>query len=378
MRVDTESLQIFRTKIGRVFPKEPDIKELDDLKNTHNYASKDRKSLLDDLDYYFSVRTYLERKSKGALGVFDKVGCRIICEEGLITPRLEMFKDKKLPGMGAALLGYHRGGRDKSDILKFISFEKLTMSPIGIELAFGSIYRITMVYLDEDAGKRDFLAHGVSTEFCVVLENGRARLLREMVNNAGYPNNNRHARWIPSKALWRYPMIKQKSEESVHDAASATLALALSLAVAPSGGVQVRASKNGSTALFAMSSNDAKKMFPARQRVGDLASDGKRKRIWHWNKGWIDKNGRSVAWHFKGDRDFEWNGYSLHIRHDSSDAAELATGLSGIDMGREWDDLTADEQARYLSPAQFGGMVEHVATHKDIRRINRDLKEGCE
>ena len=203
--------------------------------------------------------------------------------------------------------------------------------------------------------------------FIAVQSDGSIRILKQLDTGVQY-NKRNSFKWVPRKKYvypWAAEMfgetwMKRDGYSTIDEAWSPIINLMFAAVLQPTGGVQVRASKGSSTALIALTDNDAKMVFPARER------ETKGRRIWHYNRGWTDKLGRVVPGHFKGLRDFDWKGWKIHIRHDANAAKtpELMPGLAS--------DTDAPKD-RAVGPGEAGKMIRSFAESKATRDINKAI-----
>lgn len=80
--------------------------------------------------------------------------------------------------------------------------------------------------------------------------------------------------------------------------------------------VEVRAVKGSLAARFNITGTDTARLFQDRQRI-----ENKKTRIFHAVRPYVKKNGKSVKLHFKGERNFNWNGYEISIYVPGKDFA---------------------------------------------------------
>ena len=124
---------------------------------------------------------------------------------------------------------------------------------------------------------------------------------------------------------------------------------------------QIHATKNGQRMIFTVPMHTWKDFF--KDRITAIASDGKKKRIFHHVSAHIRANGQSVPMHTRGVTRFKWNGFNIKI-------CELKKGrVSSTDLDAAGECLTDEEYyenlrsgTKYISADELGRRVTQIAT----------------
>lgn len=362
-------LREFKTKIGNIrwHNQPPELIDYD-----ARFTGDDKGSLLTLLDDFNRVWTHMRKFDPGAYQLFQRVGCRILPEHALTLYHGNIFDHlsvTELPGFGCYAI--RRRASDDGNVYPVCCYiNRLSVPPPHVQAAEGVIYSCGILYQDS---RDDWSA--LAHIYFALQHNGKYQLLKE--RQVSYLRG-----YIPQRR-WDFDRItklifeKRRPDESdsIHERARPWLNQILHNCAIPAiiGGVQVRCTKGPSTAVIAMTDNDAKHMFPPDERISGVAADGRSKRIWHFNRGWTDINGKVVPPHFKGLRDFEWNGWRINIRHDIKPAMEAAIGLTG---GIEVDDSFQDTEKKYLDGEDVGVRIRNAIHSITTKQINKALKRS--
>lgn len=371
--------QTFGVKLGRVLPKNdahcavrlsfkdnqpPEWGEV--AQQSHRF--NDRFYLLDQLEKYDRLWRYMKRSDRDAFRLFQSVGCRMLAQSSLLSTASTLrYWEGDLPAFGMFAMVPDDYSDDDRIYPKIWYFHRHKVAPSGIQPSSGAIYSVGL-FIQEDGLKE--CEKGVVGGFFVAIQpDGSVRILKQLDTGVQY-NNRNSFKWVPRKryvypwtaAMFAETWMERDGYPDIDAAWSPMINLMFAAVLQPTGGVQVRASKGSSTALIALTDNDAKLVFPARER------ETKGRRIWHYNRGWTDRLGRVVPGHFKGLRDFDWKGWKIHIRHDANAAKtpELMPGLaSDVDAPRD----------RAVGPGEAGKRIKTFAESKATKNINKAIRD---
>jgi hypothetical protein len=248
----------------------------------------------------------------------------------------------------------------------FRKYDPAKAPPLIERVNNGDVYVVTLYYDDlKRGGLRD------PAEFAVlVTRDGSVRPLRQRdveykeirskKRGAGYragPNT-----FTIARSVWRVdPFWSQAAREKGKDVAeflTETFVMAVNFfAVGAVGGMtRVDVSRDGLHAIFSV--DPARTSYFFKDRKMNVTKNGSRRRIFHIVSPHERKRGDrkvGVKMHFRGERRFEWNGYSVAIsipgRHHI-DVAEFGVGAVDLDFeDRRHEYATMREMAAHLRSA---------------------------
>jgi hypothetical protein len=126
--------------------------------------------------------------------------------------------------------------------------------------------------------------------------------------------------------------------------------------------IRVTATRNNMSAVFSINERDTRYFFADR----DVMTNQK-KVIFHVVKAFARKSGTAVRLHFRGERDFDWNGYRIHISVPGLHHNDPA----GFDVAAI--DAEPDDPTRLLTMAEFGrDMADHLGkTREELRDFRK-------
>ena len=310
-----------------------------------------RGAILEQLDLY---RTYVKRMRKSdpdAFALYSKVGMQIL-------PRASRARNdglnewwtnpKNRPGFGAvSFVGKKLDmADDGKDLIygKFCYFQKLAKPPARVQKTNGMVYSFT-VYHDESADRLQKLPYGLSSTFYIGIdEAGRVSLLRTRVSKRYVLGNSGLA---VSRPEWVFPeWVNTHSRAQEYFALIADFYFRSNL-----GTIQVRATKGGVSILFSIAENRAPYFFRDRD---DMAG---KKKIFHAVRAHSRQleSGRAVTvkMHFRGARNFVWNGYEITISVPGLHHGALHDFKGGLIELEDGEPLPPE----HLDAAQLGAAI---------------------
>ena len=340
------------------------------------YRVSDRDDLLDQLHWSQNLVKRMKRFDPPAYKLYRRLGCRVVTERQVVwraddaADRAQINPIVAAPSFGCVFWPSQDHDDNNFLSLKMAYFNALKRSPASIQPTNGRVFELVCVF---HASNDAFFKHGMPYHFYISLLGDTVTVLKERKTRYIHnPSNSRSDR-IPQTA-WAIPRhIKKWTDDSrfdqVDQLAAFIFRIMCTTLLEPAGGVQVRATQKGVTSLFRLHEAAAKKLFADRERIE--ARDGKAKRIWHYNQGWTDKNGKQVPGHWKGLRDFQWQGYRIHIRFDATQdkTTEVVHGLDAL----QFDDDEVLPSERLVSTVDVGKTVKTVAEARSIKQINKSL-----
>lgn len=323
-----------------------------------------KRAILDELKNYFPIIRRLKWRDKDGYDLFSKVGAALLPDAALgnLDHLPPWWHDKKRrPSFGAIWL--FQGGQEYKDTIgaKLILFRKIRTSPTWVEPTNDQLYSVTM-YHDrlhvEASGSRWLRRFLRKTGFCtpyhVAVDGaGKVRLLKELqtkyhkityrtitkglsgsgasektrIRGGGHKARHGHStEQIPYRE-WGYPEIlvtlfeenksKFRRDFSLERYAIEMFHIAANFHMAEDSGIRVNITQGDVIANFAIDFKRSAYFFRDREATA-FARDGKRKRIFHIVRPHPrhlkeqDKD-TFVHMHFRGLRDFTWNGYPVHV-----------------------------------------------------------------
>lgn len=356
----------FRVRIVNVRPKRGDNTPFE----TGEFSFKD--GVLDKLPRYFKYVDLMRKVDPDAYALFSRIGASVLPSEKVIIAvdcdvAGKYYEARDIPAFGCVYL--HKDDDPSVDRIgaDFMWWTKLNPGPlIGVEAAEGEIYCVTALYHDEDK-----LAQPVTFHVAVPSIAG-ARVLKEYtthVNNM-YDHKSqvdRRSYAIPRRE-WSYPsglrmvsIDNQKAKPA--DVGRHIFAIAITAVMSRRRGFQVRVAHAGRYAVFNIDDHAAPKFFADREV--QVNENGRAKRIFHFVPGYQKTNGKFVAGHTKGLREFDWNGYSVHIGKPDFDFHNPDGLTAPADIVA--DDAPID-RGRHLTMSEVGVLVQRHIRQSAMRR----------
>lgn len=339
------------------------------------FGADDKDFILNQLDDYFKIIRKIERRDSDAAALFSKIGVRLLHSNSLIRGAT-LPKDvlRHMPSFAASAFSGHDDSCDFYNTLpvKFWYLRKMQSVRPGFECVKDpseTAFEIT-AHLFKSPRKVGF-----SGTFCVaVSESGQVRALREKKTSFIYLPRSKARKTATgqrNKAQARCFMdnefLKANANEkgrSIDETAALFFNMIASSCIEQSGGITMRASRHGRIALFTLSHGEAKKLFKDRSKV--KTESGRTRPIFHYNRGSIRQSA-----HYKGLRDFHWNGYEIHIRVDKHFAKELANVGAMVDA----DDVSENKIGKeYMTSKNVGRRIAKYVSSISTRDMNRAIR----
>jgi len=349
-----------------------------------------RETILDQLDFYFTCLRRMRFRDPGAYDLYRQIGAQLVpysviytswCEDHLT---LSPWWRQHRPSFGA--IGYcvdpkslkveelKKDGK-KVMLPKFLYFSKFEperapwdMQRIGLD--DGVVYSLT-VYWD-----MPLLPHwkkgGVPTEYGVhVTKDGELKLLRMLCNERKRVHSKRGHDWfsIPQQRWGIDRFFLDWAAEHKQDPAKFLLSLFVEATEifesAQHGMVRVDVGKDELHAAFGINVKRTPYFFKDRE----VMESGK-KRIFHIVRPHMRKGSggqeRAVRMHFRGEQDFNWNGYRVRITvpglHHQM-LSEVSFGLA------DWSMIKPEETRTWREMGFLGARIrKHL--DKTMRRAS--------
>ena len=319
----------------------------------HYYLS----DLLDQMDKTFDDMELVRKFDKDVYDMARHLGASVQSSEGVLaTGKLEPVFMERLPAFGCS----HLGGSDPEDKefmgISFIAFIK-EKKPMNVQPLSGHIYRVIVTYQDKKKC--------ICEQFFVSVEDYGVYPLKEckpQFHSVGSGNNKAHF----SRMSWRYPFVlrqiadenKRRGErqtDTPEKVAEFLFIVAASSALQPESGLTVRVSKGSKSLKFAVDPLRTPYFFADREKVSN--EKGNTKRILHIVKTHARSDGTIVKSHWRGLRNFRWNGYDVNIgmggkhvenlslfdAHAIDESSEDATGSKTVGLSYTLKFLRSNE-----------------------------------
>lgn len=271
--------------------------------------------LLDNLDNFFADYDFLRRNDPEMATVFSNLGCAISNDRQLFSSDIQPAFTRQLPSVGCVYMG--RGGDGKERInCRFLYFQKL-YQPINVQPTNGTTYSITAVYDDKRLK--------ISKYHIAVFPDGTARVLKEGHVKTYTVGKSRSKKSTFHRFEWSYPWVASALQENwnedrsdkltIHEAATNMAAILFNYAANSELGVNVRVKKSGRTATFSIDMLRTPYFFADRQKTVNV--NGKTEKILHFVRPHTrtSRSGvtKTIKGHWRGVRQFVWNGYDVSI-----------------------------------------------------------------
>ena len=287
-----------------------------------------RHTILDQLDRYFAILKRMKSGDKEAYDLYSQLGAYILPERTNAGYSLDALEPRWLelrPSFGMVLYGSRsyesKIDKEKKFYVPFaVYFKKYTLSkaPVAVQpVNSGDIYVCT-VYWDTLQGT---LKNGAPTDFALnVSPSGDIRILKILqhknITIRGKKGRGRGSTFTIPQRQWGIPsFFKEWAEENGKDVqtllASIFIETANAQTAAAESMIKVKAYKGGLAAIFSV--NILRTPYFFKDRDLCVGPSGKKKKIFHIVKTHIRKTGSVVRTHFRGIKEFNWNGYKIRI-----------------------------------------------------------------
>ena len=287
-----------------------------------------RHTILDQLGRYFVILKRMKRGDKEAYDLYSQLGAYILPErtgKGYECDVLEPRWLELRPSFGMVLHGSRslqvKVDKEKKFYVPFaVYFNKYrsdraptTVQPVNS----GDVYCCT-VYWDTFHGSRD---GGAPTEFALnVSPSGEVHILKILENKnitiRGKKGKGRGSTFTIPQRRWGIPEFfegwaKEHGEDVRPFLASIFIETANAQITAANSMIKVKAYKGRLAAIFSVNVLRTPYFFKDRDLCVNVR--GKKKKIFHIVRTHIRKTGSVVRTHFRGMREFNWNGYKIRI-----------------------------------------------------------------
>lgn len=303
----------------------PDRRMMSDTENVGQFEL--RRDVLDALPI---CMTYLKRMKKAdpdGYALYRQIGAHVGSIKGLFyADKLEPFFAQSRPTFGAISFAFESEKRDEIVSAKFAYITKIKRKTTDVAFAASqgwSLYRVTIYYDDLE---REKAKYGVSVEYYIAIDpKGEAHFVpyipripvmiypRKRKDKSGYAP-------IPVYQSYGTPgflkAIAHREKQTPAEVGKRFFTFVANASLLQQSGFQVRATKGDVTACFAIRENDGAYFFKDRQTATD-DQGRKQRKIFHSVSAHLRTvaGGEQVAvrTHFRGERQFKWNGYDVSV-----------------------------------------------------------------
>jgi hypothetical protein len=291
-------------------PREPREKIQHDNSQAHFYMG----DLLKQLDMYFADLEYLRRGNPEMASVFEKIGVGLCSSSRKLFTVIEPGFVQKMPATGCFYFGRH--DTDDTMCLRFLYFLKKAR-PVNVQFSNHTVYEIGGVF---GIKERHFFRFHISVDAL-----GCVRALKEIQPSThfvgkGSRRNGGHYKapivrmeWVYPSLLYTYVSEAKKrtgSDWSVDDIVEELFSFCVNGALHGELDMNVRVKKNGKTASFSINMLRTPYFFSDREKTKN--EKGTTVPILHIVRPHF-RNGKAIKAHWRGERRFMWNGYSVSI-----------------------------------------------------------------
>lgn len=282
--------------------------------------------LLDRLSDYGETIKFLRSTDPAAYMTYRQFGATIVGKRSLFNFK-EMpptWRGGARPSIGMVHFGFPRIEERVGWLnLEFGYFTKLESRP-RVQTHKGDLYEVTVLYTQRKSynGKKPVR---YSDKYYVAIDDRcGVKVLRELISKRTTIDHGKHRDSYPQN-VWCQPailqeLLKDAIERGLEEQTIADIGRRLFVGIAStiegaSGGFQVRASKAGTTAIFGIDMKRSAYFFRDRDKSPDQNGTAQKK-IFHFvrpHSRVVSGQTKFVRSHFRGLRQFQWNGHDVTI-----------------------------------------------------------------
>lgn len=286
-----------------------------------------KNALLNDLDKYFNLLKKMKKADHTAYEFYKKIGGQIVTDFQFDADELNTLPPrwkKDRPAFGCVLCTNDIDKKEKKGVKynkytpQMLYFTRYDKPPSGVQMvpAGYDVYKVTVHWYEQKK-------FNVTTDICVGIdpENNVHMLFTKVDDTAVFYSKRVGARGKCRQVVHRQKWgIHEFYKDWADDHKITPEELLVNLfcytinifdASNMSGMIEVRAHKNNLVGRFMLQPQDAAYMFKDRERLGNT-----RKHIFHSvvpHTRTIKGKEKNIKLHFRGQRDFYWNGYNINI-----------------------------------------------------------------
>lgn len=283
-------------------------------------------NVLESLDSYFKYISYLKHDDRDTYDLYKHVGGQIISPKALVAEAsLPPGWLQQRPSFGLV----HFGIEDTEDKVhaKMMYYQKFK-GYADLQPFAGDIYRVVLYYVVAN----DTKIRQPVVFFVHISDVGKISLIKQRVSEQIRIKHKRKKRGFDEfstayRETWRVPellldIIKENRNhleaggaKTVNDAAARIFSIIASTCYNSTDGVRVNVYRKGVACVFNVAMSRTAYFFRDREKT--VTKNGTTKRIFHATRAhfrnYADGRIVPVRMHFKGEREFTWNGYNVII-----------------------------------------------------------------
>lgn len=327
-----------------------------------------RRDILDRLDEYFDCIKRLRQYAPDDYDLLSQTGLAVPADwyvNGELQAEVERVASGPRPSFGGILFAVEgvAGVEVTSEATlypSFLYFRKLA-APSRVQRVGGDIYALTVLYDSRGHLRRNVVRP--MTCHVVVAPDGSLSLLREtlILNSRFYRKAGRRKERVDlTTKHWGYPPWVTEAARDKGYSASHWACMMLVMALRTYAEAQertiIRVQHSGCTATFGIELSRCPRFFADRD-VTALATDGRRKRIFHAvmrHVRRVDGRGIDVKPHYRGMRTFDWNGYHVRIVRPGINILRFKAPAFNK------EDVKPQERAAYYDSEKTGAVIASV------------------
>ncbi len=283
-----------------------------------------RRDILDRLDEYFDCLRRMRLYDADSYDLMSRIGFSV--PQSFTMSFEQRLHEGNRPSFGGLLVTARKDmredaaeGREKSVYPSFIYFQKLKQ-PGRVQLSHGDTYQLTAMMDDRGSLNRKFV-YPLRCHLSID-DSGAIVLLKEAITatSSFIPQSSKKRTRVTFKRIeWKYPSwlmeLARYHGQEPDLYAQAILWNAMRCYGQTVDKTIIRAKRGSVTAAFGVELKQCPRFFADRD-ASILASDGKRKRIFHSvvrHARKVGSNEREVRAHYRGIRKFQWKAYNIGI-----------------------------------------------------------------
>ena len=360
-------------------PREQKIIQIEEEKAWSKFDYSFRKTVLDDLDIQFEVLKHFKRTDPDSYNLYSQVGCYLLPESVEVGGEISPWFLEHRPSFGAVApinVKLHEEYDKKENKLlpRFVYFEKYKphKAPAHIQKTNrGDIYLVTLYYEDF---KRKKIRFPIEVPIALASDGSVFVLKQHLHNLASIKIKHSKRRdleggrvksfTIPTNK-WEIPKYwKEFAEDHKIDPIEHAVILFTMAAnfyeAATMGGI-TRVDVRKDDLHLALSVDPKRTAYFFRDREKTSLPGNTSKRIFHAVKPHrriVKGEERYVKYHFRGERDFDWNGYRVQISVPYLDHLQMAEfNVSAID-----DPELTEGSEDWVGMKELGKRMREIAT----------------
>ena len=331
-----------------------------------------KRDILDQLKEYFRCISYIKKSHPDAYSLYSKVGASLMPVASVTTEKTlpTIWRSGARPSFGA--VAFLSENSEKTLGMKFGCFRKFGDWLPSVEMAPGTLYEIIVFFVGKV--KKDKKSRGIPIGFYVAIDDaGSVTLLKEwQTDQVRVQAKSRISRrcgkefYLPNRVCRIPGMLiewAEENNETPQEFAKILVSAITNFHASSNSHVRVECSRRKHTAVFGVDMLRTPYFFSDREPV--LAPDdegGHVKRIFHIVKTHkrIQADGSEgyVKSHFRGIRNFVWNGYHVNVTVPEYHHAQLVD----LEAGAVMIDDDSPVPSKYITEGEMADKVRgHIA-----------------